>query len=165
MHSSSAPTVLTPFPARSGNLKLVHYVNGETLPNLKGSRVLIRYLSSLRVVPTPCPTEMVAPTAPLRFTVNVSLGSTLLSPSTETVTVLLVCPGVNGGFAGDAGFAVVQPVLVRLLIGRAEDGVFDGLDRDLWFSHFPRPIVGVWFPIASTILEYRLSRYPIRLRA
>ena len=48
--------------------------------------------SSLRIVPWPCPSAIVALVGPLRLTKNVSSGSTAVSPTTGTLTVPLVWP-------------------------------------------------------------------------
>src|SRR5690242_1468451 len=53
------------------------------------------FLSSFRIVPTPCAFDIVALAAPLRLTKNVSSGSFTLSPLTATVIVFDVWPGVN----------------------------------------------------------------------
>ncbi len=47
------------------------------------------------MVPTPVPSAMVAPEAPDRMTLNVSLASTAVSPATATLTVLLVSPAAK----------------------------------------------------------------------
>ncbi len=52
--------------------------------------------SSLAIVPTPVPSRIVAlPTTFERFTLNVSSGSTTVSPLTCTVTVSEVSPGAK----------------------------------------------------------------------
>ena len=51
--------------------------------------------SSFRMVPSPWLSAMVALVGMLRFTKNVSFGSTTVSPRTRTVIVLLVSPGLN----------------------------------------------------------------------
>ena len=48
--------------------------------------------SSLRMVPWPWLSAIVAPLGPLRFTKNASFGSTSVSPLTETTIVPLVWP-------------------------------------------------------------------------
>ena len=52
-------------------------------------------MSSFVIVPTPCASAIVAPTAFVRFTTNVSFGSTAVSPVTATVIVLLVVPAAK----------------------------------------------------------------------
>ena len=51
--------------------------------------------SSLAMVPSPDPSAMVALTGAVRPTVNVSVGSIDVSPSTVTDTVRVVAPGVK----------------------------------------------------------------------
>src|SRR5262249_20712812 len=51
--------------------------------------------SSLTIVPTACPSAIVALTGPDRFTTNVSFASTTASPINWTITVLAVSPGAN----------------------------------------------------------------------
>ncbi|MCY1524799.1 hypothetical protein D9M68_597500 [compost metagenome] len=51
--------------------------------------------SSLVIVPTPWLSAMVALTAPLRLTKKVSLASGTVSPTTGTVMVCVVVPGVK----------------------------------------------------------------------
>ena len=51
--------------------------------------------SSFRIVPTAWPSARVAFVGPVRLTSKVSLPSMTVSPSTGTVTVLLVWPAVK----------------------------------------------------------------------
>lgn len=51
--------------------------------------------SSLRMVPMPWASAMVAPLAPLRLTAKVSSASMVVSPVTLTFTVLLVSPAAK----------------------------------------------------------------------
>ncbi len=51
--------------------------------------------SSLRIVPRPWPSAMVALTGLDKLTKNVSLNSAELSPETAMMIVLLVAPGGN----------------------------------------------------------------------
>jgi hypothetical protein len=51
--------------------------------------------SSLTMVPVPEAAPIVALAAPERLSVNVSLGSTAVSPMTGTTTVWLATPGAN----------------------------------------------------------------------
>jgi hypothetical protein len=51
--------------------------------------------SSSLIVPTPWPSAMVAFDGFDRVSVNVSFASSSVSPTTSTVTVFVVCPGVN----------------------------------------------------------------------
>ena len=51
--------------------------------------------SSLRIVPAPLASAMVAPPAPERLTLKPSSASATASPTTATVTVLVVSPGAK----------------------------------------------------------------------
>jgi len=51
--------------------------------------------SSSRIVPKPCPSRSVAWLGFVRFTRNVSFGSSKRSPRTPTVIVLVVWPGAK----------------------------------------------------------------------
>jgi hypothetical protein len=55
----------------------------------------VKGASSFRIVPTPCASATVAPFGAERLTVNVSSGSTSKSPSTGTVKVFDVWPGLK----------------------------------------------------------------------
>ena len=52
-------------------------------------------VSSFEIVPVPVPPTIVAFVGLLRFTVNVSLASNVVSPLTRTFTVCVVMPGLN----------------------------------------------------------------------
>ena len=52
-------------------------------------------VSSFVIVPCPWPSARVAPDGLERLTRNVSFGSTVVSPLTVTLIVLLVCPAVK----------------------------------------------------------------------
>ena len=51
--------------------------------------------SSLLIVPVPVASDSVAPEALERPSVKTSFASSVVSPLTTTLTVLLVCPGVK----------------------------------------------------------------------
>ena len=59
--------------------------------------VTVGVASSSLIVPVPVPAvlDTVAFVAPLRATTTVSFGSSVVSPRTDTVTVLLVSPAAN----------------------------------------------------------------------
>ncbi len=69
------------------------------LPSLCETSLIVMFdaaASSLTIVPTPWASVIVAlPVAPERFTLNVSFGSTVVSPLTCTVTVCEVTPGAK----------------------------------------------------------------------
>jgi hypothetical protein len=68
-----------------------------TFPSFKLTLLIDRVAkSSFRIVPVPVPASIVAPLALESVTVNVSSGSTFVSPlTTNTVIDLLVSPGAN----------------------------------------------------------------------
>ena len=68
-----------------------------TLPSVTDAFVIdsTGAVSSFVIVPVPVPPTIAAFVAPLRFTVNVSLASNVVSPFTSTVTVCVVIPGLN----------------------------------------------------------------------
>jgi hypothetical protein len=108
--------------------------------------------SSLRIVPTPAPRAIVAPTGDDRATVNVSLVSNVVSPFTVTATNRLVAPAGNVSIPDPAVKSFPAVAVPDAVAYCTDTGAADGADN-VTANHTVRdptlPSTTVAFPIPT----------------